>query len=90
MKDAQLFNEYRVRDGISGRDAEAAIGLRNSWPLAPGLRANTSFERIAPVGDTLIQNESTAVTGALEYTANPTGKPRRAWSSAPATRPIVC
>ncbi|HEX8311246.1 MAG TPA: hypothetical protein VF614_08020 [Chthoniobacteraceae bacterium] len=70
MKDAQLFNEYRVRNAISGRDAEAAIGLRNTWPLAPGLRANTSFERVAPIGGAPIQQEATAVTGALEYTAN--------------------
>jgi hypothetical protein len=74
MKDAQLFNEYRVRNALSGRDAEAAIGLRNTWPLAPGLRANTSFERVAPIGGAPIQQEATAVTGALEYTANPDWK----------------
>ena len=27
------FSEYRVRDGISAREAEAAIGLRNRWEL---------------------------------------------------------
>ncbi len=74
-KDAQLFNEYRARNGISGRENEAAIGLRNTWPLAPGLRALTSFERVAPLtGSKNVALESTAVTGALEYTANPDWK----------------
>jgi hypothetical protein len=83
MKDAQLFNEYRARNGISGREAEAAIGLRNTWPLGPGLRALTSFERIAPmavnqqssVPNEIVQSlETTAITGAIEYTDNPDWK----------------
>ena len=74
MKDAQLFNEYRLRNALGGREAEAALGLRNTWPLAKGLRAQTSFERVAPVGNTAIQTESTAITAALEYTANPDWK----------------
>ena len=83
MKDAQLFNELRARNGISGREAEAAIGLRNTWPLGPGLRAQTTFERIAPMArnqpsslpNEVVQTlESTAVTGALEYTDDPDWK----------------
>lgn len=49
------FGEYRVRDALSGREAEAAIGLRNRWPLAEGLRLDTSLERVHPLargGDT--------------------------------------
>ena len=30
-EDGSLFSEYRVRDAISGGDAEAAMGLRNLW-----------------------------------------------------------
>jgi uncharacterized repeat protein (TIGR01451 family) len=72
-KDAQFFNEYRARDAFSGRESEAALGLRNSWNLEEGLRLNTSFERISPLtGDG--KTDSTAITGALEYTADPDWK----------------
>ncbi len=73
-KDAALFNEYRARDGFSGREAEAAIGLRNSWSLAEGLRLSTTFERVDPLEGATQTRDSTAVTGALEYTANPDWK----------------
>jgi len=49
MKDGQLFNEYRMRDAIDGRQAEGAIGLRNSFEVAAGLRVQTTFERISPL-----------------------------------------
>jgi uncharacterized repeat protein (TIGR01451 family) len=72
MKQGHLFSEYRLRDAITGREAEAAIGLRNSWDYAEGVRIHTGFERIASInGNT---QESTAVTGALEYTADPDWK----------------
>ena len=72
MKQSHLFSEYRLRDAVTGREAEAAIGLRNGWDLADGIRLHTSFERIASVnGNT---QESTAVTGAIEYIANPNWK----------------
>jgi hypothetical protein len=73
-KDASLFNEYRARDGFSGREAETAIGIRNTWTLADGFRANTSFERVEPLEGATTTNKSTAITGALEYTANPDWK----------------
>lgn len=73
MKDGNLFSEYRIRDAISGGDAEAALGLRNAWTLAEGLKLQTGFERVhtlAGVGT----GESTALTLGLEYTANPLWK----------------
>jgi hypothetical protein len=73
-KEATLFNEYRARDGFSGREAETAIGLRNSWTLAEGLRVNTSFERVDPLEGETRANKSTALTGAMEYTAHPDWK----------------
>lgn len=73
-KDASLFNEYRARDGFTGREAETAIGLRNAWTLADGLRFNTSFERVDPLEGATTTNKSLAITGALEYTANPDWK----------------
>jgi large repetitive protein len=55
-----------MRDAISGREGEAAIGLRNLWDLGKGLRLNTNFERVHPVagGES---NQSTAVALGLDY-----------------------
>jgi uncharacterized repeat protein (TIGR01451 family) len=73
MKDGNSFNEYRMRDAITGREAEAATGLRNLWHIAEGLRASTSFERVMPVLGEL-ETEATAATGGIEYTRNPDWK----------------
>ncbi|MDX2220916.1 MAG: hypothetical protein SF172_18010 [Burkholderiales bacterium] len=73
MKDGKLFSEYRIRDAISGGDAEAAFGLRNLWTLGEGLKLGTGFERIHALsgkGDA----ESTAITLGLEYSRNPLWK----------------
>ncbi|MDX2111102.1 MAG: hypothetical protein SFY80_12765 [Verrucomicrobiota bacterium] len=67
MRDGQLFNEYRVRDSISSREAEAATGLRNKWDVGPGFDLNTSFERTTPF-DGKQERESTAATAAIAYT----------------------
>lgn len=90
MKDTQLFSEYRVRDALSGRDAEAALGLRNAWTLSEGIKLNTSFERIKSLNDkdeAARGNETTAITGALEYTRNPLwkGSARLEWRDAATT-----
>ena len=63
------FGEYRVADALAGRDAEAAVGLRNGWQMTDALRLNTTFERVSPL---LGSNAgpTTAVTGALDYTAD--------------------
>ena len=73
MKDGQMFNEYRMRDAANGREAEASIGLRNGWQLGDGVRLQTTFERINPIQGNK-DNESTAVTGGIEYTRNPDWK----------------
>ncbi|MDQ8193922.1 hypothetical protein QEH59_05770 [Coraliomargarita sp. SDUM461004] len=68
MEGGQYFNEYRVRDAIDGEQAEGALGLRNQWAVAEGLRLNTTFEKVRPFsGETT--NESTAATASIEYTA---------------------
>lgn len=73
MRDGRVFSEYRARDAFSGREAEAAIGLRNLWSIDEGVRLNTSFERVhALSGDA--RNEAMAATGAIEYTRNPLWK----------------
>ncbi len=66
MKDGHLFSEYRARDAVSGREAEAAIGLRNMWDLGKGMRLNTNFERVHPVAG-IDTNKSTALALGMEY-----------------------
>ena len=73
MKDGTVFSEYRIRDAISGGDAEAAFGLRNLWTLAPGVQVQTGFERVHALSG-IGESEATAVTFGLEYTANPLWK----------------
>ncbi len=73
MKDGRLFSEYRIRDAMSGGDVEAAVGLRNLWSIAPGLRLGTTFERVQAISGTG-QNENTALALALEYTGSPLWK----------------
>jgi len=73
MKDGTVFSEYRVKDAISGRDAEAAIGLRNSWDIAKGFRVNTSVERIQALRGSS-GGTATAIAAGAEYFANPLWK----------------
>ncbi|BCM90977.1 hypothetical protein IAD21_02840 [Abditibacteriota bacterium] len=69
MKNGRVFSEYRMGGGISGRDAQASIGLRNAWSLGQGVRFNTTFERIRDMSQSgQGVGDSTAITGALEYT----------------------
>jgi uncharacterized repeat protein (TIGR01451 family) len=68
MKDGKLFSEYRIRNAIDGGDTEAAVGLRNLWSIAPGVRLGTTLERVQSIAGTGL-NENTAATLALEYTA---------------------
>lgn len=73
MQEGRLFSEYRGREAFEGRSTEAAIGLRNRWLLAEGLRLNTSFERVQALSGSR-EGMATAATGAIEYTANPLWK----------------
>jgi uncharacterized repeat protein (TIGR01451 family) len=70
------FSEYRIRDGISAREAEAAIGLRNRWELEKGFYANTSFEQTKSLSDKSnnLSSNSTAASLGLEYLKNPNWK----------------
>ncbi len=85
-KDGHVFNEYRVADAIDGRTAETAVGLRNLWRIAPGVRVTTTAENIKPIAgaDT---DKSTALTAAIDYTANPDwkGSARTEWRQSSST-----
>lgn len=72
-KDDHFFSEYRIGDALSGREAQAAIGLRNGWQVARGVRLHTTFERIDALRGSA-DGETSAVTGAIEYTRNPLWK----------------
>jgi hypothetical protein len=65
MQDGTLYNEYRLADSSSGKSVQNAIGLRNGWNVAEGLRLVTNVERInSTAGD------STSAGVGLEYTAS--------------------
>ena len=68
-KDATAFSEYRVADGMSDRDAEVALGLRNRWEVQPRVYVNTSFERVQSVSKNSenSKDNATAASLGLEY-----------------------
>ncbi|HET6840590.1 MAG TPA: hypothetical protein VFK06_02740 [Candidatus Angelobacter sp.] len=88
-KNAHAFSEYRIRDSSNGREAEAAIGLRNNWTLAQGLTATTSAESIRTLNG--VQNNSLALTGGVEYTAHENWKSsaRMEWRGSSTTNSIL-
>ncbi len=68
MKDGKVYSEYRMRDAISAREAEAAIGLKNKWYVQKGLTVNTLLERV----ESLEGEEDSTATAAgvgVEYLA---------------------
>ena len=75
--DAHVFSEYRAGDGALGsgigRQAQAAVGLRNAWRLDDGMRIGASFERVSPLqGDP--SGASTALTGSIDWSEDPRWK----------------
>jgi hypothetical protein len=68
-----VFSEYRAGNGISGRGAHAAIGLRNQWEVREGVRIHATLERVSPM-DTIDTGDVLALTGALELTTSPNWK----------------
>ena len=68
MKDGKVYSEYRARDAISAREAEAAIGLKNKWYVNKGLTLNTLFERVESLEG---EKDSTATAAGfgVEYLA---------------------
>ena len=69
MQDGSLYSEYRLRDSASGKEVQRALGLRNGWRVAEGVRMTTNVERLASTSG----NATSAAVG-LEYTANPLWK----------------
>ncbi len=69
----QVFNEYRIGQGLDGHSAEDAIGLRHLWQLQPGLGISASAERIHPLSG-VSSDASSALTSAVSYTGAPDWK----------------
>lgn len=65
----ELFSEYRMNDAISGREAQAAIGLRNVWTVQEGIRLSTGLERLNPIQSA--GQAATAATLGAEFTRTP-------------------
>ena len=68
MKDGKVYSEYRMRDAISAREAEAAIGLKNKWYVQQGLTLSTLFERVESLEGEK-DSTATAVGFGVEYLA---------------------
>ncbi len=73
MRGGHVFSEYRLRDAMAGREAQAAVGLRNQWRLGDGINLHTGFERTHSL-DGKTASESMALTSAIDYTGNPLWK----------------
>jgi hypothetical protein len=65
MQDGSLYSEYRLADTASGRAVQNAIGLRNGWNVAEGIKLNTNAERLISSS-----GGSTALGAGVEYTAS--------------------
>jgi uncharacterized repeat protein (TIGR01451 family) len=65
--EGRAFSEYRVRDGSDGQQAEAALGVRQTFKLTDHWRASGSFEKVKPVTASNSSAASTAVTAGFEY-----------------------
>jgi hypothetical protein len=83
MQDGRVFSEYRVRDALTAKDVEAAVGLRNRWYLTDDIRFNTNLERVTTL-EGADSSDSTAASLSLEYLTNPlwkaTGKVDFRWA----------
>lgn len=69
LKQGRLFSEYRIRDALAQRDAEAAIGVRQAWDIAQGIRVGGSAERVHVFSGTGA-GESIALTSQVDYSAS--------------------
>jgi large repetitive protein len=80
MANANLFSEYRIRDALEGRQAEAAVGLRNRWKLGGGWALSTGYERTRSLNalpnlvSAPANAESLALSSGIEYTGSPLWK----------------
>jgi len=72
LRDTQVFSEYRLRDAVSGRDAQVASGVRQGFDLAEGWRATAAYEQVHVLSGNTARAQ--AVSLGLDYTADPLWK----------------
>ncbi len=72
LRDGHVFTEYRSRDAFAGRETQAAMGLRNRWQPARGVRVDGSLEHVFTMGG--LSPAVTAVTTGFEATRDPRTK----------------
>ena len=63
LPSTELFSEYRVRGGISGRDLETASGVRGTYELVKGLSIAPHFE----VVNNLEGSGSDSISASIAY-----------------------
>jgi hypothetical protein len=62
----QIFSEYRLRDGLEGREAQAAVGLRNTFYLNEGFAISTGAEYLKILDGSAVG--AAALTFGVDYT----------------------
>ena len=87
VKDTHIFSEYRDRDDFSGRETEAAIGLRRTWDVKPGLKLNGGIESVKVLKGSNATN-NLALTYGADYAPsnNLKGTSRFEWRTSANTR----
>jgi hypothetical protein len=84
MRGGDVYSEYRIRDAIPGYEAQAVLGLRNTFAVRKGIALQTNLERVQttqlrnnPVStssNTLTPTRSTAAGVGVEITTDPDWK----------------
>jgi len=69
LRDTNVYGEYRLRDAISGRDIQAASGVRTGWDIAEGVRITTGAEHVNVISGN--SGDATAVFFGIDYAAHP-------------------
>ena len=65
-ENTDIYSEYRIDEVISEQDAEAVVGIRNTFDINEKWKGNVAVERIEAVeGDS---QTSTSIAGALQHT----------------------
>ena len=72
--DGQIYGEYRAAGGSANPDIAAVAGVRNLWQIKPGLGFTAGLERQEIVQSNATKHHATAVSVALDYTADPVNK----------------
>jgi uncharacterized repeat protein (TIGR01451 family) len=65
------FSEYRIANALSGREGQAAVGLRNRYAIREGITVSSTFEQTRTVEGAQRQDDATVFSAGLEHLARP-------------------